>query len=253
MEKLPPEPPSSEITPFDTYVRRREFIQRTALFVTTSVVWGGALTLLSQRGTGDKPKPPPVVGDRAAWRAVSRETYGLTDPENSFEDITTYNNYYELGLDKCDARATRAHVRTRPGRSGRAARSRSELGSTSTRCCWFGLRRARLSDALRRSLVDGDPMDRLSARATLKRVEPTSRAKYVAFTTLHRSEAMPGQAEPRLALAVRGRACASTRRCNPLALLAVGLYGAPLPGQNGAPHAAGGAVEVRLQGRSSRS
>ena len=51
-------------------------------------------------------------------------------------------------------------------------------------------RGARLPHALRRGVVDGDPVDRLSARATLlKRLEPTAKAKYVAFTTLLRSRA----------------------------------------------------------------
>ncbi len=68
----------------------------------------------------------------------------------------------------------------------------------------------------------------------LKRVEPTSNAKYVAFTTLLDSEQMPGQRERTLPWPyVEGLRL--DEAMNPLTLLAVGLYGKPLPNQNGAP------------------
>ena len=68
----------------------------------------------------------------------------------------------------------------------------------------------------------------------LERVKPTSRAKYVAFETLLRPEQMPGQREPILDWPyVEGLRL--DEAMHPLALLAVGVYGKPLPNQNGAP------------------
>ena len=68
----------------------------------------------------------------------------------------------------------------------------------------------------------------------LKRVEPTSRARYVAFTTLYDPQRMPGQAAHVLDWPyVEGLRL--DEAMHPLAILAVGLYGRLLPGQNGAP------------------
>ena len=68
----------------------------------------------------------------------------------------------------------------------------------------------------------------------LKRVEPTGSAKYVAFTTLHDPEQLPGQKRPVLDWPyVEGLRL--DEALHPLTLMAVGLYGRQLPGQNGAP------------------
>jgi sulfoxide reductase catalytic subunit YedY len=68
----------------------------------------------------------------------------------------------------------------------------------------------------------------------LQYLEPTSRAKYVAFTTLHDPEQMPGQKRGVLDWPyVEG--LRMDEAMNPLTLLAVGLYGRVLPNQNGAP------------------
>jgi sulfoxide reductase catalytic subunit YedY len=70
--------------------------------------------------------------------------------------------------------------------------------------------------------------------ALLRRVEPTSRAKYVAFTTLHDPEQMPGQRRPLLDWPyVEGLRI--DEAMHPLTLVASGLYGRTLPNQNGAP------------------
>jgi methionine sulfoxide reductase catalytic subunit len=68
----------------------------------------------------------------------------------------------------------------------------------------------------------------------LKRAQPTSRARYVAFTTLHDPEQMPGQREAVLDWPyIEGLRI--DEAMHPLTLIAVGLYGKTLPNQNGAP------------------
>ena len=80
----------------------------------------------------------------------------------------------------------------------------------------------------------------------LKRIEPTSTAKYVEFTTLLNPQQMPGQRRAVLEWPYT-EGLRLDEAMHPLTILAVGLYGEYLPNQNGAPHQAGRALEVRLQ------
>ena len=68
----------------------------------------------------------------------------------------------------------------------------------------------------------------------LARFKPTSRAKYVAFTTLHDPERMPGQRRGVLDWPYR-EGLRIDEATHPLSMLAIGLYGRELPNQNGAP------------------
>jgi sulfoxide reductase catalytic subunit YedY len=68
----------------------------------------------------------------------------------------------------------------------------------------------------------------------LRRLDPTSRAKYVAFETLHDPEQMPGQERSVLDWPYR-EGLRIDEAAHPLAILAVGMYGRALPNQNGAP------------------
>src|SRR5688500_1008415 len=95
------EPKSAEITPIELYLRRRrEFLKRAALFSATGAAWGGGLSALSSQGSAD---PPPQAADRGpALVPAIRGRYATDEALTSFENITTYNNYYELGLSKTD-------------------------------------------------------------------------------------------------------------------------------------------------------
>jgi sulfoxide reductase catalytic subunit YedY len=68
----------------------------------------------------------------------------------------------------------------------------------------------------------------------IRRLSPTSRAKYVEFTTLLDPEQLPNQESDVLAWPYV-EALRIDEATNPLTFLAIGLYGAPLLGQNGAP------------------
>src|SRR5580692_1145531 len=98
MSRLPPEPPSSEITPLELYVRRREFLKNTALFAGTAAAVGtGLLRLLGgpRGGRAVASAEPLAFGPRPRLSAAApTPTYTLTDPPTSFEDVTTYNNFY---------------------------------------------------------------------------------------------------------------------------------------------------------------
>ena len=133
-------------------------------------------------------------------RRLKNPRLSLFEQANSFEDITTYNNFYEFGTSKGEpaARAGRFPLRC--------------VEAWSMVMPWVGF-----------------PLGDL-----LKRFRPTSRAKFVAFKTVHRPDEMPGQRFPVLEWPhVEGLRIDEAG--HPLTILAVGLYGQALPNQNGAP------------------
>jgi sulfoxide reductase catalytic subunit YedY len=239
MRNSPRPPPSSEITAPELYARRREFIKTGALYVATSAALGAGLVSLSSMGSADPPaKPPPLPKappGAAKWEISKRGRFGTSEPQTSYEDITTYNNYYELGLSKSEPAASGFRIKTRPWTVrvvGEVAQERTL--DIDTLIGWFGLEervyRMRCVEAW--SMVIpwlGFPLGDL-----VKKLAPTSRAKYVRFTTLQDPEQLPNQDSHVLRWPyVEGLRI--DEAVNPLAFMALGLYGAPLPGQNGAP------------------
>src|SRR4051812_26630390 len=106
MPKLPPEPKSSEITPPELYARRREVLKTGALYLATSAGVAVGLSQLSSLGSADPPKkppplPPPAPGV-APWKVERRGQFKVDEAQTPYEDVTTYNNFYELGLSKSE-------------------------------------------------------------------------------------------------------------------------------------------------------
>jgi methionine sulfoxide reductase catalytic subunit len=227
--------PPSEITPEALYLRRREFIRNAALFAATSGAVGGGLLWL-MRGGRSEPKPPAAeVAAQPALTIARRGRYSTDEAQTPYRDVTTYNNFYEFGTEKSDPAERAATLRTRPwaiaveGEVGRP-----QVIDIDTLLGWFPLEervyRMRCVEAW--SMVIpwlGFPLGDL-----LRRVEPTSRAKYVAFTTLLDPEEMPEQRRHVLDWPyVEGLRL--DEAMHPLTLLVAGLYGRTLPNQNGAP------------------
>jgi len=230
------EPGSAEITPEQLYLRRRDFLKNGALFVgTTAAVGAGLVRLSGGWSGGGRPEPAAAAPSAPAPPAPAPDRFDPGEPKTSFEDVTTYNNYYELGLSKA-APAENGHlIRPRPWTIAIEGEVKKPMTlDLDTILRWFPLEervyRMRCVEAW--SMVIpwlGFPLARL-----IERLEPTSRAKYVAFTTLHDPAQLPGQKRDVLEWPyVEGlRIDEATHR---LALLAVGLYGKSLLGQNGAP------------------
>jgi len=230
--------PPSEITPEALYLRRREFIRNAALFTATSAGVGGGLLWLMQGGRSD-PKPPATeVATAVAQPALTiarRGPYDTDEAQTPYRDVTTYNNFYEFGTEKSDPAELAGTMRTRPwtiaieGEVGRP-----QVVDIDTLLGWFPLEervyRMRCVEAW--SMVIpwlGFPLGDL-----LRRAEPTSRAKYVAFTTLLDPAQMPEQRRHVLDWPyVEGLRL--DEAMHPLTLLVAGLYGRTLPNQNGAP------------------
>jgi len=232
MSDKPPELPSSELTPERLYVRRREFIKNAALFTGTAATVGSGLYLLSRKSSGGGSQSPQ---GEPLQVARPRGPYDTDEAPTSYEDATTYNNFYEFGLDKGDPARNAHTLKPRPWTvviDGEAHKPQAvDMDSLQS---WFPLEdrvyRMRCVEAWSMVL----PWLGFPLAALLKRVEPTGKAKYVAFTTLNDPEQMPGVREPVLDWPyVEGLRL--DEALHPLTLLAVGLYGRVLPNQNGAP------------------
>jgi methionine sulfoxide reductase catalytic subunit len=210
--RRPPDIPTAEITDEAVYTTRREFLAAAGLGLAAA---GGLL-----------PASRPSHGP--AFR-------GDDDKLTPYDDVTGYNNFYEFGTDKDDPARNATAFRTRPWKveiAGEVARPAvydlDDLlkGLTPEERVY----RHRCVEAW--SMVipwTGIPLGRL-----IDRLEPTSKAKYVEFTTLLDPAQMPGQRRGILDWPYTEGLRMDEAR-HPLALLVTGLYGKPLPNQNGAP------------------
>jgi methionine sulfoxide reductase catalytic subunit len=220
----PPDFRYSEITPKNLYVRRREFIRTAAgaAAVAAAALAGPALTLRAQRG----PKLPDV---RKSPLSAADETI------NDYEDITTYNNFYEFGTGKDEPHRNARGFKTRPWKlaiEGHVAKPASYDIDDFMKPHALEERIYRLRCVEAWSMVI--PWVGIPLADVIKRVEPTSKAKYVEFTTLLDMMQMPGQREPVLRWPYL-EGLRMDEAMHPLTILAVGLYGEVLPNQNGAP------------------
>jgi sulfoxide reductase catalytic subunit YedY len=227
-------PPSSEITPEQVYQRRREFMRNAGLAALTAAGVASGLSQLT--GSAEKRR---VLDDRPEQEvkplgADKPEAFRANEPPTSYDDITHYNNFYEFGLDKEDPASNARAFVTRPWTvavGGECHQPRVfELEELLGLELEERVYRMRCVEAW--SMVIpwlGFPLAKLLAR-----VQPTSRAKYVAFTSLLDPEQMEGQRNGVLAWPyVEGLRI--DEAMHPLTLLALGLYGKTLPNQNGAP------------------
>jgi len=216
---------SSEITEERDYLNRRKFIA--AVGVAGAAVVGGAMVLPRVLDGRHSRTESTDGGDVAAGQ-------GKEEP-NSFEDITTYNNYYEFGTDKEDPAANAGRLRTRPWTvrvDGLVKKPGDWQFEDLVRPHKVVDRVYRLRCVEAWSMVI--PWQGIPLRDMLSRFEPLPSAKFVRFTTLHRPSEMPGQRRAILEWPyVEGLRL--DEAMHPLTLMVTGLYGKPLPNQNGAP------------------
>jgi sulfoxide reductase catalytic subunit YedY len=219
----------SEVTPKDVYLRRREFLKvagNTALAVTAAGALGGVLT--SSEAEAQNPNAQKLQN-------LKKSAFNTDEKLNSYKDVTTYNNFYEFGLDKGDPARYAGSLKPRPWSivvEGQCAKPGTYNIEDIMK--WFPLEeriyRMRCVEAW--SMVI--PWAGFPLADFVKRFEPSSKATYVKFTTLLDMKQMPGQTEPLLRWPyVEG--LRMDEALHPLSILAVGLYGEVLPNQNGAP------------------
>src|SRR5215813_3361831 len=194
MNKLGKTPPAAEITPEPLYLRRREFMRNALLFTVTSTSVGESLLWLMGGNRASELKSAPVSVNAPPLTIAGRSSSSTDEPMTPYRDVTTYNNFYEFGTDKSDP-AARAHtLKPRPWTVSIEGEVRKPLViDIDQLLTWFPIeeRIYRLRCVEAWSMVIpwlGFPLGDL-----LKRVEPTSRAKYVAFASLFDPEQMPDQ------------------------------------------------------------
>jgi sulfoxide reductase catalytic subunit YedY len=213
----------SEITSEDVFFNRRQILAGAV-----------AAGLVGVAHAAAEPAAPAAAGLEAL--KYSRNTkYSTTDAPNSYEDVTGYNNFYELGTDKTDPKQNAASLHPRPWNVTVAGEA--EVKGTFTiedllkpHAMEERIYRFRCVEAW--SMIIpwvGFPLADL-----IKRFKPTSKAKYVEFTTLLDPKQLPFQRYNILEWPyVEG--LRMDEAMNPLALIVTGVYGKWLPAQNGAP------------------
>lgn len=220
--KKPADIRPSEITSKDAYLNRRKFMQAAAM-AGSSIVAGDAL--------------PAIIpeGRRAKLGGVVTSEYSTDEKPNSYDDVTTYNNYYEFGLRKQDPFLYSQDFKPRPWSvqvSGEAEVTGSFALEDFVKPHTLEERIYRLRCVEAWSMVI--PWVGISLADVIKQFKPLSKAKYVVFETLLDRDQMPGQRSRSLRWPyVEGLTIAEAT--NPLPILAVGVFGEVLPNQNGAP------------------
>ncbi|MBP1703137.1 MAG: putative sulfite oxidase subunit YedY [Chloroflexi bacterium] len=216
---------SSEITPEHLFLNRRQFLK------TMGTVGAGAL--LAACGV-NVTEDTPIVSTPSDL-ITNSQTDELGDPLNTYEQITNYNNYYEFTTLKEDVAEKAQDFQTSPWE----VKVYGLVNKPQT----FGL-----EDLLKKfpqeeriyrlRCVEGwsmvIPWVGFPLSALLKEVEPQSSGKYVRFETLLDSEQMPKQRGSLFPWPYQ-EGLRLDEAMNDLTILATGLYGKPLPAQNGAP------------------
>ena len=220
MARWRPDMKEAEATPEALWLRRRDFLRLGA---------AGALALaLPGRAAAGQP-----VG--ATLPVASRLDLAVGEAPTPWDDVTSYNNFYELGTEKSDPAEHAGTLRPRPWTITIDGEVKTPL-TLDVDALWkrFPLeeRTYRMRCVEAWSMVI--PWVGFPLGALLRQVEPTSRARFVAFQTLLDPVQLPGQRRAVLDWPyVEGLRI--DEATHPLTLLAVGLYGRVLPGQNGAP------------------
>jgi len=214
--RKPSDLPYSQVTPKQVYVNRRRFLGAAPIAL-------GAL-----------------LGSRAAQATtklagVTKSSYTVDDKVTPLDVITHYNNFYEFGTDKEDPSRNAQNFRTSPW----MVKVEGEVAKPKILDLDALMKLAPLEERIYRhrcveawSIVV--PWIGYPLSALLKEVEPTSKAKFVAFESYYDRKQMPQGTWAGIQFPyVEGLRL--DEAMNPLALLAVGLYGETLPNQDGAP------------------
>lgn len=222
--KKPADIPSSEITDKKLYLNRRKFLAMAGAASAAGAVGFAAKGLFR----------PDLRASAAARLQYKPSSFSTNEKQTPLNDVTHYNNYYEFGTDKEDPAEEAKNFRTRPWtvKVGGACKKPQTFDIDT-------LLKMPLEERIyRMRCVEGwsmvIPWIGFPLSALLNQVEPTSKAKFVEFTTLYDPKQMPGQRRDVLNWPyVEG--LRMDEAMHPLTILAVGLYGDVLPNQDGAP------------------
>ncbi len=204
----------SEITPKSIFLNRRKFLA------------GIPAAFLASRALGAMKLPN-----------LTKSRYSTSEKQNTYEQATHYNNFYEFGTSKQQPAENAKNFKTSPWTvsvEGEVAKPRKFSLDEIMRIAPIEERIYRFRCVEAWSMVI--PWAGYSLSELLKQVQPTAKAKYVAFESYHDLSQMPLAREGMAGIEfpyVEGLRL--DEAMNPLALLTVGMYGETLAPQNGAP------------------
>ncbi|MGE3511128.1 MAG: protein-methionine-sulfoxide reductase catalytic subunit MsrP [Vicinamibacterales bacterium] len=228
--KPAPDVRSSEITDKSLYVNRRDFL-RTAGGAAAAVATGAGVVGAGAVLEAAQPAPHGRKFDN-----VQKSQFSLTDEKwNTWEQITTYNNFYEFGTDKESPSLYAKNLKTEPWKvviEGECAKPAAYQLEDLLKGMTLEERVYRLRCVEAWSMVI--PWVGFPLSEVLKKAEPTGKAKFVQFETLVDSTSMVGVRQPVLRWPYT-EGLRMDEAMHPLAIIAVGLYGEVMPKQDGAP------------------
>ncbi|MGR4865174.1 protein-methionine-sulfoxide reductase catalytic subunit MsrP [Caulobacter sp. LARHSG274] len=206
-----PDLTDNDVTDHGLYLRRRQFLGAAAGLGLAGLAGGAQAALSFSKG------------------------FSTTEPPTPKKDVTGYNNFYEFGTDKADPAEHAGGLKTRPW----TVRVDGECEKPMTLAIDDLIKANKLEERIyRMRCVEGwsmvIPWVGFPLKDLIAAVQPTAKAKYVAFETLKRPSEMPGQRWDVLQWPYR-EGLRIDEAVHPLTILAVGLYGDVLPNQNGAP------------------
>jgi sulfoxide reductase catalytic subunit YedY len=221
---------SSEITDERLYLNRRRFI---AGAVALGLA-GGATTDAVLAEIVEAAKTPAG----APLKATRNAAFSLTEPQTKFDDATTYNNFYEFGVNKDDPARLGGSLKTRPWTVKVEGLVQKPKTYDIEELLKFPLEERVYSLRCVEAWSMVIPWIGFPLSALLKQVEPTGAAKFVEFITLNDPQQFPGQKGGIFGGSLDWPYVEGLRldeAMHPLTLMTVGMYGQVLPNQNGAP------------------
>ena len=224
--RKPSELPYSAVTPEAMYVSRRRFLSTVAAG-TVGAAAGGALAAGGAF--------PPLGAAQAALASKRNPKYVAADKPNTWDQITTYNNYYEFGTEKSDPARMAGRLTVKPWSVKVDGLVKKPADYAIEDLINFNALEERV---YRHRCVEAwsmvMPWIGVSLSDVINKLQPLPSAKFVEFTTLNRPSEMLGLRVPVLEWPYV-EALRMDEAMHPLTMAVVGLYGKVLPNQNGAP------------------
>jgi sulfoxide reductase catalytic subunit YedY len=210
----------SEITPIESYRRRR------ALIASAAALLGAAGLPLAARD---------ARADTVRLFGVKKSPLSIDEKQTPYDVVTSYNNFYEFGTDKSDPAENAGRLKISPW----SVVVEGEVKKPKTFDIDEIMKMAAIEERVYRlRCVEGwsmvVPWAGFSLSELIKRVEPTGNAKYVEFVTLADPRQMTGLHSPVLDWPY-GEGLRLDEAMHPQTRLTLGVYGQTLPNQNGAP------------------
>ena len=215
----------ADVTPRSVYLDRRKFLRAMGIAGATAV---------AGKGLFDLALPPQNALAATQFTGLIKSPFSTTEKQNSLNDVSHYNNFYEFGSDKSDPAKNAQNFKTTPWTvsvEGEVSKPHKFTMDEILKLAPLEERIYRHRCVERWSIVV--PWIGFSFNVLAKLVEPTPKARYVAFETFYDRRQMPHAGGGIDFPYVEGLRL--DEGMNPLALLCVGMYGESLPPQDGAP------------------